>query len=220
MKVENGELKMKRYQVIYADPPWSYSQKGVGRGNKFGAIDKYETMHLDDIKKMPINALAAEHAMLFIWGTVPMLAECLAVLNEWGFKYKTKITWEKTGILGMGNWLRIQEEYILVGIKGKPKPSKMTSLRNIVRHKVLKHSQKPEHFRDIITQMGKNSLGEINCLELFARERAAGWDVFGNEVEGSITINSCNHVNKYHFHENAPAYCPDCKKYLNATATV
>lgn len=113
---------MKKYQVIYADPAWSYSQKSAGRGNKSGAKDKYNTMSIEEIRAMPISGIADENAVLFLWVTVPLLPEALTVIPAWGFTYKTAIFWEKTGLLGMGNWVRGQMEILCVGIRGGVKP--------------------------------------------------------------------------------------------------
>src|ERR1700733_12440484 len=98
-------MNTEKYNLIYADPPWSYTQKSVGRGNKSGANDKYSLMSLSDIKAMPINELTDDNALLFMWATVPLLNQAFELIPSWGFTYKTLIIWEKTGLLGMGNWV-------------------------------------------------------------------------------------------------------------------
>lgn len=186
---------MKRYNVIYADPPWSYNQKQVGRGNKSGAIDQYSLMGLDDIKAMPINAITQDDAVLFMWATVPLLKESFEVIPSWGFNYKTLIVWEKTGLLGMGNWVRVQEEILLIGVKGKVKPFGNQE-KNIYKHPICEHSAKPHFFRELVARLSAKSFDECQRLELFARSRAgmfsdyeySGWDVFGNQVNNSIQL--------------------------------
>jgi len=173
---------MKTYQVIYADPPWSYNNKRTGGSMKSGAISKYPTMSLKDICDM--NIPSDKNSVLFLWATVPLLPEAFTVMNAWGFKYKTMITWRKIMSLGMGFWWRGQCEHLLVGIKGKIKPFRMQE-PNFIQAKVERHSQKPELFRELIDRATKTLNGKV---ELFARKETEGWDVFGNEVNNSINL--------------------------------
>jgi N6-adenosine-specific RNA methylase IME4 len=185
----------KKYNVVYADPPWTYSQKNVGRGNKSGAIDNYSLMTNEDIQSMPINDLTQDNAILFMWATTPLIDIGLNTISAWGFTYKTLIVWEKKGLLGMGNWLRTQTEFILIGIKGKVKPFNHQE-RNIYKHTICDHSAKPHFFRELVMKLSDKSFTECRRLELFARTRVGmfgdyeyeGWDVFGNEVNNSISI--------------------------------
>ena len=186
---------MKKYNVIYADPPWNYNQKKVGRGNKSGAVDKYDLMSNGDIGMMPIKDITQHDSLCFMWATTPLLDTAFKTMAAWGFIYKTLITWEKTGSLGMGNWLRIQTEFILIGIKGKVKPFSHQH-KNIYKHPVCEHSAKPHFFRELVMELSDKSFGKCERLELFARSRSGmfsnyeyeGWDVFGNEVNGSIEL--------------------------------
>lgn len=107
----------KKYNVIYADCPWSYKSQS-GRGFRHAAKHKYDTMSLDDIKAMPVADLCQKNAVLFLWATVPMLPEALEVVKAWGFKYKTLITWRKVRSLGMGFWFRGQCEHLMLAVRG------------------------------------------------------------------------------------------------------
>ena len=80
----------KKYQIIYADPPWSYQdkQEKLGTGG-FGASIRYPTMPLKKIKELPIPELSDKNCILFLWATNPLLSEALEVIKAWGFKYKT-----------------------------------------------------------------------------------------------------------------------------------
>lgn len=191
---------MKKYNVIYADPPWDYKNKTTGRTNGSqpegsGAGRKYETTDLKYLKSLPVKNVCQENAVCFIWGTVPLLPEALELLKAWGFTYKTKITWEKTGLLGMGHWLRIQEEFILVGIIGDVKPFRHQE-RNIFRHPISQHSAKPHFFRELVVKLTNKIFENPQRLEMFARSRSGmfsdyeyeGWDVYGNEVNNSIDL--------------------------------
>jgi N6-adenosine-specific RNA methylase IME4 len=173
----------KKYQVIYADPPWSYSNKKTGGSLSRGALANYNTMPLVDIKNMRIPA--AKDSVLYLWATVPLLPEAFEVMKAWGFTYKTTITWRKIMSTGMGYWYRGQCEHLLFGIKGKIKAFRMQK-PNFIQCKAARHSEKPEEFRQLIEA---STLHLSDKLEMFARKSTVGWDVFGNEVENSILLN-------------------------------
>ncbi len=177
---------MKKYNIIYADPPWRYANKKTGGSMKSGAEAHYETMSIKEICDMPIKKLAARDCVLFLWVTTPLLPECFEILNAWGFKYKTMITWRKIMSMGLGYWFRGQTEHILVCTKGKIKAFRLQEA-NFIQCKAEKHSQKPEVFRELIERAIVNIPDKVK-LELFARKETEGWDVFGNQVENSITI--------------------------------
>lgn len=173
-----------KYQVIYADPPWSYSNKKTGGNMISGAGCHYKTMYLEDIKAMPVQDLCEKDSVLFLWAVNPMLPDAIDVMKSWGFKYKTTITWRKVMSLGMGFWWRGQTEFLLFGTRGKVKAFRMQEA-NILQIKVGKHSSKPHEFRQMIERATKDM---PNKLELFARSKWPGWHVFGNEVENSIQL--------------------------------
>lgn len=134
------------YNLIYADPPWSYTQKSVGRGNKSGATDNYNTLSLSDLSKMPVQSICQENAVIFMWATTPLLPDAFKLVEAWGFKYKTMITWEKSGLLGMGNWVRVQTEFILIGIRGTVKPFGHQE-KSIYKHPVCETLSKATFFQ-------------------------------------------------------------------------
>lgn len=197
---------MKKYNVIYADPPWNYDNKKTGGSMESGAVKKYKTMTNEKIAQMPIADITTKDCICFMWVTVPLLPEGLATLNAWGFKYKTMLTWRKIMSMGMGYWFRGQTEHLIVGVKGNVKAfrqqkanffeSEVFELDECYQSKAGKHSQKPHHFRELINKAVKVSFEEPVKLELFARSREGffpdyeyeGWDVFGNQVNNSITI--------------------------------
>lgn len=172
----------KKYQIIYADPPWSYKNKKTGGSMKSGAIAKYPTMTIKEICELPIADIADKNSVLFLWATVPLLPEAFEVMKEWGYKYKTMITWRKIMSLGMGFWFRGQTEHLLLGVRGKVKAFRIQKA-NFIQCKAEKHSQKPKEFRDLI-EMTKLT----PKIELFARQKTKGWDVWGNEVESDIEL--------------------------------
>lgn len=174
----------KRYQVIYADPPWSYSNKKTGHTIVSGAATHYPAMTVEAIKAVPVPDLVEKNAVLFLWAVNPLLPEAFEVMDAWGFSYKTTITWKKIMSLGMGFWWRGQTEFLLFGVRGKVKAFRMQEA-NIISLKVGRHSEKPHEFRQLIERATLHMPGK---LEMFARSNWPGWDVFGNQVNNSIEL--------------------------------
>lgn len=177
-----------KYQVIYADPPWSYKDKALA-GNR-GAGCKYSVMDTDSIAELPIKELAGKDCALFMWVTMPKLNECFDLIESWGFEYKTvAFTWVKrnkvspTWFMGMGRWTRANAEICLLATKGKPKRIS-ASVRQIVDEPIERHSKKPDVVRERIVDL----MGDLPRVELFAREKALGWHSWGNEIESDITL--------------------------------
>ncbi len=171
----------KRYDVIYADPPWHYKNSRPPclikkQPQTCGVQHYYDTMRIDEIKNMPIKNIANKNCVLFLWSTTPAIREAFEVVDAWGFKYKTMITWEKTNRDCMGYWFRVCTEHLIIAIKGQIK-----AFRNMERtcyHEArTKHSKKPEYFYSLI-----ESVTAGNKIELFARQRRAGWYAWGNEL--------------------------------------
>lgn len=171
----------KKYDIIYADPPWRYQDRKPPAG---GAEQYYETMVLTDILNMPISSICSENSILFLWATYPLLPEAIQTVKAWGFNYKcVAFTWVKQNkkgqgfFYGLGRWTRGNPEICLLATKGKPKRVS-TSVENLTISPLRKHSQKPDIVRDKIVQL----MGDLPRIELFARETAQGWDSWGNEV--------------------------------------
>lgn len=180
--VEAPPFPDKKYKIIYADPPWSYRDKA--RSGNRGASFKYPTMTLDNIKNLPVQDIADDDCILFMWITFPQLDNALSVMKSWGFTYKTiGFTWVKLNkkspslFMGMGNWTRSNAEVCLIGVKGKPKRVS-ASVHSVVISPIEQHSKKPDEVRERIVEL----CGDLPRIELFARIRTDGWDVWGNEV--------------------------------------
>lgn len=178
---------MKQYDIIYADPAWPYDNEKTGGSMKSGAAQKYPTMSLDEICALPLRQLTHRASACFLWATVPMLPEAMMVLAAWGFKYKTAIVWHKVGRRGLGHWYRGEVELLLLGVRGPLRAFRMQE-SNHVEAPVLRHSEKPDVFRQKVERAAdRNSLPAR--LELFARVHPTGWDVWGNDIPGSIDLN-------------------------------
>ena len=172
----------KKYDVIYADPPWHYNDMLVGKA-MHGTIP-YETMTDREIQSLHISDIAAKDCVLFMWATMPKLQEALDTIKAWGFKYKTcAFGWveqnPKSGgiFAGLGRWVQGNAELCLLATKGKPhRVSK--SVKQIVIAPRGRHSEKPAEVRDRINAL----MGGGSKIELFARQRADGWDCWGLEA--------------------------------------
>lgn len=187
---------MKKYKIIYADPPWSYRDKALA-GNR-GAGCKYQTQDANWLKALPVKSITDDDCVLFLWVTMPKLNEAFELINSWGFEYKTcAFTWVKENkrtsswFWGMGNWTRANAEICLLATKGKPKRISAGVLSVIdaeeseaLISKIEGHSKKPDIVRDRILEL----CGDLPRIELFARQNPKGWDVWGNEVESDIDL--------------------------------
>ena len=176
-----------KYNIFYADPGWKYDNQRTGGSHKSGAAQKYTVMTVDEICNLPVNQIAEKDSVLFLWATVPMLPEALMVMATWGFKYKTKITWHKTGRFGLGYWFRGEVEELLFGVRGKVRAFRC-QLPNFIETPALGHSEKPEEFRKLIETATAKTIEAPRRLELFARKRIPGWDAWGNEADGSVDL--------------------------------
>jgi N6-adenosine-specific RNA methylase IME4 len=168
-------LGKKLYGVIYADPPWRYDNVPMGdvaRQNE----QHYPSMALDDIKALLVPA--ADDCVLFLWATVPLLPEAIEAMRAWGFTYKSSSTWVKDKA-GTGYWVRGIVEHLLIGRRGDvPSPAPGDQYPGVIEAPRGRHSEKPDIFAEHIERLFPN----VPKLEMFAREKRDGWDVWGNEV--------------------------------------
>ena len=178
------EFPNKKYQVIYADPAWQYDNtNGFGEGPN-GAALHYDVMSCQEICNLPIHSISDKNCVLFLWATVPLMPEAFKVMEAWGFKYKTMLTWRKVNSLGLGFWFRGQTEHLLIGTKGEVKCFH-SQKPNVIQSKVQKHSEKPRQFRALVEEVTK---GIGPKIELFARERIEGWDSWGNQLPTTMQV--------------------------------
>lgn len=181
-------LPDRRYSVIYADPPWSYSQGGKGKSSHGIAKQHYETMTTADICALPVPSICAEGAACFMWATFPNIAEAIKVMEAWEFRYVTAaFVWVKKNrksggnFWGLGAYTRANAEVCLLGVA--PGFKAKERIRSHRVHQIIEapfegHSKKPEATRERIVEL----LGDVPRIELFARQRVDGWDAWGNEA--------------------------------------
>lgn len=177
------------YGAILADPPWHYEVWKEGSSRT--ASSKYDVMANPDICAMPVADLAAPDCVLFVWITWPKLYDSLDVIKAWGFEYKTcGFAWikgnntqpdffqeEGKAQVGMGYWTRANSEVCLLATRGKPKRLNMDVRQAIIAPR-REHSRKPDGVHERIERLVAGPY-----LELFARQKRAGWDVWGNQTD-------------------------------------
>lgn len=169
-----------RYQFIMADPNWKFtawSARGLGKSPE----QHYACAPLDQIKAMPVSALAADDCMLWLWATNPMLPQAIEVLAAWGFAYSTAGHWvkqTKTGKLAFGTGYRLRSagEPFLIGTRGKPKNTH--SVRSVIMGPVREHSRKPEEAYAAAEAL----MPDAKRIDLYSRQTRSGWDSWGDEA--------------------------------------
>jgi len=175
------------YRTIVADPPWQYRKAASASesSRRNYAEDNYQTLAMREIAALPVRALAAEDALLFLWTTAPRLYgdrgetdfNPVHVMEAWGFDYRTTMIWHKLGSPGMGAYFRIDHEFVLVGIRGSVQVPPAQRPSSILAAPRRGHSEKPEAFYLLVEQMYDGPR-----LDLFGRKRRLGWDVFGDQI--------------------------------------
>jgi N6-adenosine-specific RNA methylase IME4 len=176
-----GSLPLMSYDLIMADPPWSFKTFS-DKGHAKAAQAHYDCMTLDDIKALPVSHLAKQDCLLWLWCTNPMLTHGIENLRSWGFTFKTAGHWVKKTkhgklAFGTGYILRSAGEPFLIGTIGSPKTSR--SVRSVVEGRIREHSRKPEEAYQAAEQL----IPDARRLDLFSREKRMGWDNWGRESE-------------------------------------
>ena len=186
-------LPNKKYDIIYADPPWDYGgkmqydnssikSKNIGFQDDIfisSAVFQYPTLKLNDLKKLDVNSISTDNCLLFMWTTGPQFANAIELGKSWGFEYKTvAFVWDKQ-VHNPGRYTLSQTEFVLVFKKGKiPTPRGKRNTKQLISAHRGKHSQKPNQVIYEITQMFPTQ----NKIELFARRKYENWDNWGLEA--------------------------------------
>ena len=175
----------KRFRTILADPPWQFQNRTGKMAPEHKRLNRYPTMALEEIKRLPVVQVAEEKSHLYLWVPNALLPEVLDVMESWGFQYKTNIVWEKIRKdggpdgRGVGFYFRNVTELLLFGIRG-------TGMRtldpartqvNLIRTQKREHSRKPDEMIDLIEACSPGPY-----LELFARGEREGWTLWGNQA--------------------------------------
>lgn len=182
--VSNFEIDIfntdKKFQIIYADPAWSYWEGGQKNQSLH-----YQTMSIKDICQLPINKISDDNSILFLWVTYPILKQSFDVIESWGFKYSTcGFVWVKKNkksdsyFFGNGSWTRANSELCLIATKGSITRLD-ASISQIVDERISEHSRKPLVVKKLITDL----VGDLPRIELFSRNKEKdGWFNWGNNI--------------------------------------
>lgn len=172
--IEKGvEAPTGKFDVIAIDPPWNYGTQFNASGRR--VANPYPEMTQEELKKIELPA--SENCVLFLWTTHKFIWDAKELLDEWGFEYRSMFVWDKQKI-GMGNLVRMQCEFCLMGIKGNPVFRDAHNIRDIFSEPRREHSRKPEAFYEMV-----NNLCVGRKLDYFSREHRDGWCSYGNDTE-------------------------------------
>jgi len=186
--IKNLKSTLKKYQIVYADPPWQYTSKKFQDGGRdFDKLESnhYATMTIDDLSKLPIEHIITDDSACFLWVVDSHLKEGIEILEHWGFSYKTvafnwiKITKNKKQCYNFSPWTLKSWELVLLGTRGKMGKYKLlNNVKGLVIAERTEHSRKPEEVRKRIDSL----FGNVEKIELFARRVTPGWDAWGDEI--------------------------------------
>lgn len=181
---EIPDLPTGKYRVIYADPPWKYGDELT---ENYGATRyHYPPQTISELcegigdsgTRMPVEEIAEESAVLFLWVTSPLLEDAFKIIKAWGFKYKASFVWDKIKH-NMGHYNSVRHEFLLVCTRGSCLPDVGTLFDSVQAvERSDRHSEKPKLFREIIDQLYPHG----NRIELFARSQTEGWEIYGNQL--------------------------------------
>ncbi len=176
----------RRFKTIMADPPWRF-QNATGKvAPEHKRLNRYGTMTLEDIAALPVAEIAADTSHLYLWVPNALLPEGLAVMQAWGFAYKSNVIWHKirkdggSDGRGVGFYFRNVTEIILFGVRGKnartlpPGRSQV----NMIQTRKREHSRKPDEQYELIEACSPGPY-----LELFGRGLRKGWTTWGAQAD-------------------------------------
>jgi N6-adenosine-specific RNA methylase IME4 len=175
----------RKFRTVLADPPWQFQNKTGKVAPEHKRLNRYGTMTLDDIKALPVSSLTDDTAHLYLWVPNALLQDGIAVLQAWGFTYKSNLVWHKvrkdghSDGRGVGFYFRNVTELLLFGVKGKNARTLAPGRRqvNYLSSRKREHSRKPDEQYDIIEACSPGPY-----LELFARGARCGWLNWGNQA--------------------------------------
>lgn len=183
-------IKRQRFGTILADPPWQFQNKTGKVAPEHRRLSRYSTLTLDEIKSLPVAKAAADVAHLYLWVPNALLPEGLAVMQAWGFSYKSNVVWHKvrkdggSDGRGVGFYFRNVTELILFGVRGKNARTLAPGRRqvNLIATRKREHSRKPDEQYEVIEACSPGPF-----LEMFARGARQGWAVWGNQADESYS---------------------------------
>jgi N6-adenosine-specific RNA methylase IME4 len=180
----------RKFKTILADPPWQFQNRTGKVAPEHKRLNRYGTLNLDDIKDLPVAKAAADTAHLYLWVPNALLPDGLAVMQAWGFQYKSNIIWQKIRKdggpdgRGVGFYFRNVTEILLFGTRGKNARTLQPGRTqvNIMSTRKREHSRKPDEQYPLITSCSPGPY-----LEMFARGKREGWAIWGNQADENYT---------------------------------
>lgn len=192
-----------QFGTILIDPPWRFQNRTGKVAPEHHRLHRYKTLSFEEIAALPVGRLAAPKSHLYLWSPNALLPEALGIVKAWGFTYKTNLVWFKVRKdggpdgRGVGFYYRNVTEMLLLGVRGNLRTSAPArSQVNAVKTRKQEHSRKPDEFLRIIERCSPGPY-----LELFAREKVAGWTQWGDEL---ATYDRTRRV--YKGYEGSPAH--------------
>ena len=178
----------KKYNIIYADPPWNFNSKELQKykWKRFRPLEEvYQTEKTSDMKEWNIKRITEKDCAIFMWTTDSHIKEAIELMESWGFRYvSVAFIWSKTSKNGnllwnLGAWAMKNCELCLFGTKGRMlKYKKSNSIKQLFCAERTVHSKKPDCVYGFIEEL----FGEVSKIELFARQSHSGWDCWGLEA--------------------------------------
>lgn len=177
----------RRFATILADPPWRFTNRTGKMAPEHRRLSRYGTLTLSEIMELPVQVIAADTTLLYLWVPNALLAEGLAVMSAWGFTYKSNIVWHKIRKdggpdgRGVGFYFRNVTEMVLFGVRGRNARTLAPGRRqvNFIATRKREHSRKPDELYPIIEACSRGPF-----LELFARGVRENWTAWGNQADG------------------------------------
>jgi N6-adenosine-specific RNA methylase IME4 len=192
-------IGIRKFGTILADPPWQFQNRTGKIAPEHKRLSRYDTLTLNDILSLPVSEAAAETSHLYLWVPNALLPEGLAVMQAWGFKYKSNLVWHKirkdggSDGRGVGFYFRNVTELILFGVKGKNARTLNAGRTqvNYLSSRKREHSRKPDEQYKLIEACSNGPY-----LEMFARGQRENWAVWGNQADGSYRPTWSTYSNK------------------------
>lgn len=199
----------RKFKTILADPPWQFQNRTGKVAPEHKRLNRYGTMDLEAIKALPVKSAAADTSHLYLWVPNALLPEGLAVMEAWGFHYKSNIVWHKlrkdggSDGRGVGFYFRNVTELLLFGVRGKGARTLAPGRTqvNYIGTRKREHSRKPDEQYDLITDCSPGPF-----LEMFARGERQGWSIWGNQADDSYVPTWSTYSNHSRKHLETPLF--------------
>ena len=177
------------FKTVLADPPWRFTNRTGKVAPEHRRLDRYSTMSLDAIKRIPVSDSVAKDAHLYLWVPNALLPDGMAVMEAWGFRYVSNIVWAKRRKdggpdgRGVGFYFRNVTELLLFGVRGSMRTlSPARSQVNMLETRKREHSRKPDEQYPLIEACSPGPY-----LELFNRHPRKNWTLWGDEANEEVT---------------------------------